>query len=76
MRDQMPKVTEFVDACREVFGANVVNSSIRDGMAGLPSFFAEEGGFSIGTKDRDPAFSVTGNQLVSSLKTSSREKKP
>ena len=32
MRDAMPKVSEFVDACRGVFGVLSINNAIRDGI--------------------------------------------
>lgn len=68
MRDQMPIVAEFIDQCRAAFGLDSVNSSIRAAMAGQPSFYAEEGGRSIGTKDRAPGFSVGGETLMDSLR--------
>ena len=49
LRDSMPTVADFIDAAREVFGTAEVNASIRSGMAGKPTFYAEESGQSIGT---------------------------
>jgi hypothetical protein len=50
MREAMPEVTAFIDACREVFGTEVVNDSIRRGMRGEPYFYAEENNIEVGTK--------------------------
>ena len=61
MRDAMPKVSEFVDACRGVFGVLSINNAIRDGIDGLPTFYASEGGESPAPK---AAFSVSGDALV------------
>ncbi len=64
MRDAMPKVSEFVDACRGVFGVLSINNAIRDGIGGLPTFYASEAGESIGTPAPKAAFSVSGDALV------------
>ena len=64
MRDAMPKVSEFVDACRGVFGVLSINNAIRDGIDGLPTFYASEAGESIGTPAPKAAFSVGGDALV------------
>ncbi len=50
MREVMPLTAAFVDAMREAFGAQAVEQIIRDGMAGQPGFYAEEGGRTIGTR--------------------------
>ena len=63
MRDAMPKVSEFVDACRGVFGVLSINNAIRDGIDGLPTFYESEGGESIGTPAPKAAFSVSGDAL-------------
>jgi len=49
-RDQMPITTDFIDYCRESFGLDDINTSIRSGIAGKPTFYAEENGQVIGTK--------------------------
>ena len=64
MRNAMPKVSEFVDACRAVFGVLSINNAIRDGIDGLPTFYASEAGESIGTPAPKAAFSVSGDALV------------
>jgi hypothetical protein len=50
LREAMPETAAFVDEMRRVFGAESINQSIRDGMAGIPSFYASENGQQIGTK--------------------------
>ena len=49
-REVMPETAAFVDAFRDVFGAEGINASIKKGMAGLPGFFyAKENGHEVGT---------------------------
>lgn len=67
MRDQMPVITPFIDACREYFGLESINASIRGGLAGQPTFYASENGLTIGTKCPDAVFSVSGDALTESL---------
>ena len=50
MRETMPTVAAFIDAMRDAFGAQAIDQAIRDGMAGQPGFYAEEGGRTIGTR--------------------------
>lgn len=47
MRQQMPKVTAFIDALRDAFGAEYIDRQIRNGMRD-GSFRASENGHSIG----------------------------
>lgn len=49
LREAMPLVTEFIDACRDAFGKDEINQTIRAGMAGMPVFYASENGHTIGT---------------------------
>lgn len=49
LRDQMPLVTAFIDECRDVFGEQSINQSIRAGIDGQPTFWARENGIEIGT---------------------------
>lgn len=49
-RDLMPITTEFIDAARDVFGVADINASIRSGISGKPTFYAEENGQVIGTR--------------------------
>ena len=45
----MPLISQWIDELRQVFGAELINGQIRRGMAGEPTFFAEENGNTIGT---------------------------
>ena len=38
LRDEMPETAAFIDKMRDAFGVEMINKSIRDGLAG-------EGGF-------------------------------
>lgn len=42
--------TEWIDTLREVFGKEEIDRQIRRGMAGQPTFWAEENGIEVGTK--------------------------
>lgn len=50
LREKMPSVAAFIDDMRSAFGADVVNSAIRAGIDGQPTFWASEGGHQIGTR--------------------------
>ena len=49
----MPVVTEFIDSVREAFGTDVVNGSIKAGLAGDGSFYANENGVEVGSRPRE-----------------------
>lgn len=49
MREAMPQVTEFIDACRDAFGAADVDRWIRAGLKD-GTFWAEEAGHTVGVK--------------------------
>lgn len=49
LRDTMPTVAAIIDDLRAAFGADVINPSIKGGMAGVPTFYARENGQEIGT---------------------------
>jgi len=49
LRQTMPTITAWLDDMRQAFGAETINAAIRGGVAGRPTFFAEEGGVSVGT---------------------------
>lgn len=55
MRDSMPTVAAWIDDLRAAFGADQVNGSIMAGLAGLPTFYAEEAGHQLGTPATMPA---------------------
>ena len=63
LRQAMPKVAEWIDACREAFGAETINRSIRNGLAGGTDFYAREGGNVIGCQMPAPGASFTADQL-------------
>lgn len=71
MRDEMPIVSAFVDACRQVFGAAEVNASIRSALAGGDTFYASENGHTIGKPVQTCVFSVSGHDLVPMRKAKS-----
>lgn len=48
MREAMPTVAGWIDELREVFGADGINASIKNGMAGGADFYAEENGHALG----------------------------
>ena len=49
LRETMPTVAAIIDDLRDAFGADVINPSIKGGMAGVPTFYARENGHEIGT---------------------------
>lgn len=63
LREAMPIVTEFIDACREAFGAEMVNTQIRLGMQGAETFYASENSIEIGTKFKEPKVFLTVDQM-------------
>ncbi len=50
LRDEMPIVTAWIDDMRAAFGKAYIDSIIREGMQGKPSFFASENGHEVGTR--------------------------
>lgn len=50
LRRDMPAVTAFIDSLREVFGKEMIDGQIRQGMRGEPMFWASENGHEIGTR--------------------------
>lgn len=63
LRDSMPLVTAFYDDLRAAFGADDINQSMKDGIAGLPRFWASENGLTVGTKAPE-GMGVTAAQMV------------
>lgn len=57
-RAEMPLVAGFIDSMRDAFGADMINDSIRRGMAGECDFYARENGAEVGTKAPDCAGSA------------------
>ena len=63
LRQRMPKTAEFVDACREAFGAEAVDRALRNAIAGGSDFYATENGHSIGTPLPAPGARFTADRL-------------
>lgn len=64
MRDQMPRVAEFLDALRQVFGAAAVSAAIRNGLQGGTDFHARENGYEIGFLPPRPAARFPAGHLI------------
>lgn len=63
LRVEMPLTAAFIDACREAFGALQIDSAIKAGIDGQPTFYACENGREIGTKPLPPGASFTAGEL-------------
>jgi hypothetical protein len=50
LRAEMPLVSAFIDDMRAAFGAEMVNTAIRAGLDGQPTFWASENGRTVGRK--------------------------
>lgn len=50
MRSAMPATAAWIDQLRDAFGAQAIDTAIRQGMDGLPTFHAAEAGHEIGTR--------------------------
>ncbi len=59
LRQAMPETAAWIDALREVFGAEEINGALKAGMAGEPRFYAKEAGQEIGTRAPTYRVSVT-----------------
>lgn len=65
LRAAMPATTELIDACREAFGADAINASIRKGLAGIPGYFhAVENGREVGTEAAPETNSISATDMV------------
>lgn len=65
MREQMPETAAFIDACRDAFGVETINDSIRLGMQGYPNWFsATEGGREIGARFTETGKAITSDRMV------------
>lgn len=49
LRETMPTVAAIIDDLRAAFGAEDIHQSIRNGLAGVPTFYARENGHEVGT---------------------------
>ena len=72
LRESMPLVTEFIDACRAAFGVASVNESIKAGMDGFPAFYASENGHEVGTPIPKPKVYTCMTRDITSLVTAKK----
>lgn len=63
LRQSMPRTAELIDALREHFGAQQIDQSIRNGLAGGTDFWSSEQGVTIGNLPPPPGASFTADQL-------------
>lgn len=49
LREKMPEIAAWVDQMVDAFGKDCVHGQIRRGLAGEPTFFAQENGHAVGT---------------------------
>ena len=73
MREFMPATAAWIDDLRSAFGAEAINSSIKSGMNGLPTFWASENGHEVGTRDTRPQNYVDAAQMVITPKPKKKE---
>lgn len=52
LREAMPQTAAWIDQLREAFGSEHINSQIRKGLRGEPTFYSKENGHEIGTLDK------------------------
>jgi hypothetical protein len=64
LRDSMPETAAFIDACREVFGAEMINAQIKLGMQGAETFYAAENSIEVGTKFHESTKFITTDRMV------------
>lgn len=67
MRDVMPGVAGFIDACRVAFGAEEVDGWIRAGMKD-GTFWAEEAGHTVGVKPEESTNRMNVGQWLEGCK--------
>lgn len=73
LREKMPTVTAWIDDLRAAFGAEVINQSIRNGLAGGTDFWAEENGICVGNR-KPEGVGITADKMF--IKPSPPEEKP
>jgi hypothetical protein len=64
LREAMPETTAFIDALRAAFGADAINPSIKAGMNGQPTFWAQENGIEVGTRAPEGAVKEVLKSMV------------
>lgn len=50
LRETMPETAAWIDQLRDAFGADAIDGSIRKGLQGTPTFWAEEAGQQVGAR--------------------------
>jgi hypothetical protein len=78
LRQTMPETAAFIDACREAFGAEMINVAIKAGIDGQPTFWASENGQEIGTKAAyDPERTISlADMHIGPLKPTAAQQTP
>lgn len=76
LRLAMPHVAGLIDALREAFGAPQIDSAIKAGMDGQPTFWASENGRKIGTQAAPAGASFTADQCLASSRLKSKGAAP
>lgn len=64
LREAMHTVAGWIDELREVFGADGINASIKNGMAGGADFYAEENGHALGSEAMPGAHVVSAADMI------------
>ena len=64
LRQDMPLITAFIDDLRAAFGAEHINPIIKSGIDGTPGFWAQEGGFQVGTQAKSAGASIPLSHMV------------
>jgi len=62
LRQTMPTVAGWIDQMRDAFGPEMINSAIRAGIDGQPTFVARENGQVIGTPNRAAKIATAGHR--------------
>lgn len=68
MRDVMPGVAGFVDACRDAFGVEEVDGWIRAGLKD-GTFWAEENGHTVGVRPPESGNRTSAEQWLKGSET-------
>lgn len=58
-REKMPWCASIIDDLVREFGQEFVHGQIRQGLAGRPTFWAQENGHEIGTRDTVPTSAIS-----------------
>ncbi len=66
LRTEMPHTAAWIDALRGAWGSPAIDSAIKAGIDGQPTFCAAENGQEIGTRCPSPGASFTADQCLAS----------